>query len=109
MSTPDTSASDHAHHITSVRAYIMVFVALWFFTGLTVAAAYANLGVFNTPVALGIAIVKATLVVLVFMHVWYSPRLTKLVAGGALLWLLILLFITLADYVSRGWLGYPGT
>jgi cytochrome c oxidase subunit 4 len=109
MSTSPTSTSDNAHHVTSVRAYVLVFLALWFFTGLTVVAAYTNLGVFNTPVALGIAIVKALLVVLVFMHVWYSPRLTKLVAGGALLWLLILLFITLADYVSRGWLGYPGT
>ena len=103
------STSNHDSHVTSIRTYVSVFVALLGLTGLTVAAAYANLGVFNTPVALAIAIVKALLVVLVFMHVWHSPRLTKLVVGGATLWLLILLLITLADYTSRGWLGYPGT
>ena len=77
-------------------------------TGITVKAAYIDLGSFNIILALGIAVTKAILVILYFMHVRYSPNLTRLVVAGAFLWLLILLVITMSDYLSRGWLPIPG-
>jgi cytochrome c oxidase subunit 4 len=72
-------------------------------TAVTVAVAYYVLGARNTIVALSIAVTKAALVILYFMHVRYSPSLTKLVVAGSFLWLFILLSITMSDYISRGW------
>ena len=63
-------------------------------------------GPLNNVVALTIAVTKATLVILYFMHVRYSPSITKLVAAGSFLWLIILLSITMADYISRDWLSF---
>jgi cytochrome c oxidase subunit 4 len=76
-------------------------------TAITVAAAFTNLGSLNFPVALAIAIFKATLVVLFFMHVKYSSKLTKLVVGGAFFFLIVLFGLTLSDYLSRGWFASP--
>jgi cytochrome c oxidase subunit 4 len=70
-------------------------------TAATVAAAYVNLGPFNIVIALAIASVKATLVVLYFMHARYSPRRTHLVIICAVFWLAIMLALTLSDYVTR--------
>jgi len=72
-------------------------------TAVTVAVAYLDLGPLNTILALSIAVTKAALVILYFMHVRYSPSLTKLVVAGSFLWLFILLSITMSDYLSRGW------
>lgn len=72
-------------------------------TTVTVVVAYYDLGPLNIVVALFIAVLKATLVILYFMHVRYSPSLTKLVVAGSFLWLAIMLSITMMDYVSRGW------
>ena len=66
------------------------------------AVAKLDLGVLNDVVALGIAVTKAMLVILFFMHVRYSTRLTALTAIGGFLWLAILIGLTLADYVGRG-------
>ena len=77
-------------------------------TAITVAVAFTNLGSLNFPVALAIAILKATLVVLFFMHVKYSSKLTKLVVGSAFFFLIILFGLTLSDYLSRGWFVSPG-
>jgi cytochrome c oxidase subunit 4 len=96
-------------HVVPVRTYLAVFGALLTLTALTVFAAFTDLGALNTPIALAIAVIKGVLVVLFFMHVLYSPRLTRLVLAGALLWLVILIVITALDYASRGWLGQPGT
>ena len=90
-----------------MRVYISVIACLFIFTAITVAAAFLELGPLNTPVALAIAIFKASLVVLFFMHVRYGSRLVWLFAGGGFLWLVILLVFTLSDYLSRGWLGQP--
>ena len=76
-------------------------------TVITVGVAFINLGVLNFPVALAIAVTKATLVILFFMHAKYSSRLTKLVVGGAFFFLGILLTLTLTDYLSRGWHTSP--
>jgi cytochrome c oxidase subunit 4 len=77
-------------------------------TVVTVAVAFVNIGVLNFPVALSIAILKATLVILFFMHVKYSSQLTKLIVGGAFFFLIILFGLTLTDYLSRGWFTSPG-
>ena len=88
----------------TLKTYFAVFGALMVLTGLTVWASFQHLGIWNTPVALGIAVAKATLVALFFMHLRYSPKLTRLVIASSLLWLVILFAITMSDYVSRSWL-----
>ena len=98
-----------SEHVVSPKVYLGVFAALLLLTFATVQVAGQDLGPWNTVVALAIAVTKATLVVLYFMHVRYSPRLTWLVVASAFAWLAILLAITLSDYWSRGWLGNPGT
>jgi cytochrome c oxidase subunit 4 len=67
-----------------------------------------ELGALNTVVALSIAVVKASLVILFFMHVFYGTRLTKLIVGAGLFWLILLLFIAMFDYWTRAWVGVPG-
>jgi cytochrome c oxidase subunit IV len=94
-------ADEHPEHIVPPSTYVVIILILLFLTALTVAAAYVNLGQFNIVVALGIATIKATLVVLFFMHAKYSPKRTKLVIIAGIFWLLILLFMTLSDYASR--------
>jgi cytochrome c oxidase subunit IV len=95
-------------HVSPKSVYYSIFGALLLLTGITVAVAFVNLGRFNFPVALSIAILKATLVVLFFMHAKYSSRLTKLVIGGAFFFLLTLFGLTMTDYLSRGWFVAPG-
>jgi cytochrome c oxidase subunit 4 len=89
-------------HIVPTRTYYLIFAILMVCTAITVAVAFLDLGPLNTIVALGIAILKATLVVLFFMHVKYSPRLTWVVIVGSLFWLGIMLTLTLGDYLTRG-------
>jgi cytochrome c oxidase subunit 4 len=87
------------------RLYYLIFAALMVLTAATVGAAYLDLGRLNTVVALGIAVLKATFVILFFMHVWDSTRLTRIVVVSGFLWLAILFALTFNDYLSRGWLG----
>ena len=95
-------------HISPKSTYYTIFGALMVLTIVTVSVAFINLGALNFPVALGIAILKATLVILFFRHVKYSSRLTKLICGTAFFFLLILFGLTLSDYMSRGWFVAPG-
>ena len=92
-----------AGHISPKSTYVTIFGALLVCTMITVLAAFTNLGNLNFPVALMIAIFKATLVVLFFMHVKYGSQLTKLIVGVAFFFLGIMLTLTLSDYLSRGW------
>lgn len=93
-----------SEHIVQPRVYIMIFLALLIGTGLTVAAAFYDFpGPLNAVVALTIAVLKATLVVLFFMHVRYSSRLVWLVIGAALFWLAIMFALTISDYWTRTW------
>ena len=95
-----------SEHIVPVRVYLTIFGALLFGTALTVVAAYVDFKwKFNTIVALTIAVAKATLVVLYFMHVRYSPRLVWLIVAAALFWMAILFSLTFSDYFTRGWLS----
>ena len=93
-------------HIVPRRTYYVIFLVLMICTALTVGVAYLDLGALNTIVALTIAVFKATLVVLFFMHVKYSTRLTWAVVVGSVFWLGILLALTLGDYLTRGWRTY---
>ncbi|MCM2255577.1 MAG: cytochrome C oxidase subunit IV family protein [Vicinamibacteria bacterium] len=105
-------AHEHAHpHIVPVRTYILVFLALMVGTAITVGASYVDFGhsYLNNLVALLIAFTKATLVVLFFMHVKYSSKVTQLAVGSGFAFLVILFFFTFADYLTRGWLGTPGS
>ena len=95
-------------HVAPKSLYYSIFGALMVFTIVTVEVATHNFGVLNFPVAIGIAITKATLVVLFFMHAKYSSRLTKMFVGTALFFLTILLGLTMTDYLSRGLDTYPG-
>jgi cytochrome c oxidase subunit IV len=97
-----------SHPITSVGTYFMVFIGLVAGTLLTYFAALVDFGLFNTLVALTIAVTKATLVVWFFMGVRYNTPLTKVVAISGFLWLLILFFVGMSDYLTRSWIGVPG-
>ncbi len=92
-----------ASHVSPKSTYYAIFGALMVLTAITVAVAFINLGPLNFPVAISIAICKATLVVLFFMHAKYSSRLTKLIIGGTFFFLLTLFGLTMSDYLSRGW------
>jgi cytochrome c oxidase subunit IV len=94
-------------HVSPLSTYLTIFAALMVFTAITVAVAFVNLGSFNPVVALGVAAVKATLVVLFFMHVKYSSRLTKLTVVLSLFFVVILFAETLMDYATRGFLPPP--
>ncbi len=101
--------SEHTHgHIAPISMYLAIFGALMAGTAITVAVAYVDLGFFNTAVALGVAVTKATLVVLYFMHVRWASRLTWVVIVGSLFWLMLMFTIGMTDYLSRGWMGVPG-
>ena len=97
----------HVVHGGAVSTYFTVFGALIVLTGLTWGVSYLPLGnapaIVHTLIAMVIAGVKAGLVLLFFMHLWHSPRLTWLVAFGSLLWLAIMMVLTWADYWSRDW------
>ena len=93
-----------AEHIVPRSTYYLVFGALIVLTVITVAAANFNFGPLNDVVAMGVAVTKAMLVILFFMHVRYSPRLIGVVVAGMFLWLAIMLVLTFSDYVSRDWI-----
>jgi cytochrome c oxidase subunit IV len=91
------------HHIVSPKVYVAVGSALLVLTGTTVGVSFIDLGVFNAVVALAIAVLKAVLVVLFFMHVKYSSKLTKLTVISGVFVFMALITMTLADYISRAW------
>ncbi len=99
--------SQHEHHIVPLNVYFRVFALLLIMTGLTVAVAFVDLGWGNTPVALAIALFKATIVILFFMHVRYNTPVMWLFAAAGFFWLLILLVLTMQDYATRSWEGPP--
>jgi cytochrome c oxidase subunit IV len=95
-------------HVASIKSYTLVFLSLLALTLATTVVATIDLGAFNVVMALFIAVVKMMLVALFFMHLRYSTVLTKVVVGGGMLWLGILLLLSLSDFVTRGWLPVPG-
>ena len=96
-------------HIVPTKLYISVFVALIALTALTTGVAFINLGKWNTVVALAIAVCKATLVVLFFMHLRWSSNLLRIVVAASLLWLAILIVLTVSDVFTRDWTPVPSS
>jgi cytochrome c oxidase subunit 4 len=90
------------------QVYYKIFASLLVLTLLTVGVAFIDLGPLNTIIALTIAIGKATLVLLFFMHVRYSSHLIWIFVGAGVFWVGMLLVLTMSDYVTRGWLPVPG-
>ena len=90
-----------SEHIVPPKVYIGIFASLMVLTAATVAAAFVSLGEYNIVIALAIATVKASLVVLFFMHANYSPKRTQLVIVCAVFWLAIMLALTMSDYSTR--------
>jgi cytochrome c oxidase subunit 4 len=88
-------------HVVPVWVYVVIFLALMALTATTVSAAFVDMGPYNTVVALSIAVIKMTLVVLFFMHLRASSALTKVVVAAGFFWLMLLMAFTLTDVFSR--------
>ena len=100
--------SEHTHHIAPKGLYFTIFAALMLLTLLTVGVTYIDLGQANLLVAMGIAVFKASLVILYFMHVRWSQKLVQVTVASGFLFFGILVLFTLGDYFSRGALGVAG-
>lgn len=98
-------ATDHpAHQPASLSSYLITFGLLMFLTILTVYVGFQNLGAWSTPIALGIAVIKAAMVVAIFMHGLNSGPLTWLIILASMFFLTIMLGMMLSDYMTRGWI-----
>jgi cytochrome c oxidase subunit 4 len=94
-------------HMVGVGTYLAIFTLLMVMTTITTAVAYVDLGAMNVLIMLAIAVTKATLVLLWFMHLKFTSRLTWLWAAGSFVFLAILFAITLSDYLTRGFMMAP--
>ncbi len=107
LDNPPGDPEHSTHHIVPVGTYLMVFAGLMVLLVMTLVAASFDLGEANLIIAVTIAVLKALLVILYFMHLRWSTKLTQVFAGAALVWLLILFVLTLADFFSRSWIHMP--
>jgi cytochrome c oxidase subunit 4 len=103
-----TAHAEHAEHHVTPKTYLMVYCALMGLMFLTLAAAFFDLGPANFALAMVIAFAKMALIILFFMHVRYSDKLTWVFSIAAIFWFLIFVFLTLNDYLTRGFFGVPG-
>jgi cytochrome c oxidase subunit IV len=101
MSTSEPVA--HEHHVVGPKTYLLILGALLVLTATTTGAAFINMGVFSPIVALAIACLKAVLVILFFMHIRYSSKVMMLTVGAGFFTFLVLITMTLCDYMSRSW------
>ncbi len=92
------------HHIVPWTTYLIVYIVLLALLGATVTAWYLNLGLLGILLGDMVGIVKATIIILYFMHVRSSSKMVWVIAGAGFVWLAILVGLTLSDYLSRGWL-----
>ena len=92
-------------HVVPKKIYFLIFAILMILTLITVLSAFYDLGRLNILVAVTIACIKATLVVLYFMHVRYSDRLTWVIVITGFAWLAVMIVLTLSDYFTRGWIS----
>jgi cytochrome c oxidase subunit 4 len=100
------TSTAHAEHVLPMKTYWTVFWALMVLLVATVVGAYMPLGHFHLLMAMTIAVVKAALIIMYFMHVKYSGKITWVFSTAAFAWLAILILFCLNDYLSRNWL--PG-
>jgi cytochrome c oxidase subunit IV len=103
-----SSGNGHGQgHIAPVSMYVGIFLALMVLTVVTYLVTWVDLGQFNLLVAMAIAITKASLVILFFMHVWWSPKIIKVSVGMSFFFLIIMLMMVMTDYLSRPTRGLP--
>ncbi len=108
MAQPEQQHDDEFTHVVPASLYIGIWATLMVLTLTTVLASFAELGPFNIVVALLIATIKGTLVVLFFMHLRYSPKLTMAAVIASIFFLFIMFSLTMTDYLSRAWATYAG-
>jgi cytochrome c oxidase subunit 4 len=94
--------------VVPVRVYVTIFILLLALTITTWRVSFIDFGRMNAVIAIVIAVAKATLVALYFMHLRYSPKLMRVVLVASLFWLMILLALTMSDYLTRSF-RYPGS
>ena len=90
------------------KTYVLAYFSLLGLTLLTTLVAYVNLGVFSTIIQIGIAMIMASIVAGVMMHALYESMLIRIIVSGGVIWFLFMITLTLGDYISRGWLPFPG-
>ena len=90
-----------SEHVVPVRVYVTIFALLLVLTAVTTSVAFVDLGRLNVVIMLTIAVTKATLVILYFMHVRYGDRLTWIVVASGFVWLLLLIGLTMSDILTR--------
>ena len=101
------ASEEHRQHVIPIGLYVGIWAILMFLTGLTVFVSFIELHDWNIVLALLIATIKGTLVVLFFMHWFYSSKLTKVTVIAAFFFLFLLLSLSMTDYLTRGWLTNP--
>jgi cytochrome c oxidase subunit 4 len=92
----------------SRKAYSLIWIALLVLALITTLIGYLNLGPFNMPIAIAIATAQAALIVMFFMEAKAESRVIHIIIAGGVIWILIMISNTLGDYVTRGWLPFPG-
>ena len=98
------ASEEHRQHVIASSVYVGIWAVLMVLTATTVFASFIELHDWNIVLALVIATIKATLVVLFFMHLYYSSKLTKVTVIAAIFFLFLLLALSMTDYLTRGWL-----
>ena len=101
------SSDEHRQHVIPGAVYVGIWAILMVLTAVTVFASFLELHEWNIVLALVIATIKATLVVLFFMHLYYSSKLTKVTVIAAMFFLFLLLALSLTDYLTRSWMTNP--
>ena len=96
------------HPTVSVRTYAVTWIGLLAFTLLTSLVALVDLGRYSLVIGLIIALMKASLIAAFFMHALYGSKLVRVILAGGMVWFLILISLTIADYLTRGWAPFPG-
>jgi len=96
-----------SEHVVPARTYFTIFFLLLVLTAITVGVAFNDFGAWNNFVAVAIAVVKATLVIMYFMHVRYSPKLTWVLVAAGFFWTLAMIAYIMTDYLARGWIPVP--
>jgi cytochrome c oxidase subunit 4 len=97
-----------AQPVVSTKTYVFTYLALLALTLLTTLLAYLRMGPFSMVLAIAIAAVQASLIAGFFMQGLYEAALVRVVAAGGVVWFLIMMTLTLTDYITRGWLPFPG-
>jgi cytochrome c oxidase subunit 4 len=92
----------------SRKQYAFTWVALLVLALITTLIGMLDLGPFNMVIAITIATIKASLIAAFFMHALYESKVVRVIIAGGVIWFLIMVSLTLGDYMTRGWLAWPG-